>query len=251
MNNDQSEMDPRTAYIFARVKKRGRVLRRRRLIAQIVVTIAVVAVPLTAFALTTGDSDRTVRVAHSSDSTTRPPTTVSAPTTSTTPSTTSSSTTTRTTVRASTPTTVLVSCRNSRDPACGPFYYDPPLRNEAASLQVTAVQPSTPAVGQRVTFMLRASDPDSFFVSGGFCGSASFGDGRSSGCGPSCAGTGDRYGAWDPPQPRPSDVTYAVEHTYEKNGTYRAEFSIAADACGPRLSRASASTEVRVSKRRA
>ena len=138
-------------------------------------------------------------------------------------------------------------CRNSSDPACGPFRYDPPLTNAGAKLEIVKVEPATPKAGDTVTFTLHATDPDSFIPSGGFCGGASYGDGEASKCGPSCAGTGPQFGPWDPPPARPGDSTFTVSHAYAKPGSYTAIFSITADQCGPRSSDASASIRVQVS----
>ena len=138
-------------------------------------------------------------------------------------------------------------CRNSSDPACGPFRYDPPLTDAPAKLEIVKVEPATPKAGDTVTFTLHATDPDSFIASGGFCGGASYGDGEASKCGPSCAGTGPQFGPWDPPPARPGDSTFTVSHAYAKAGSYTANFSITADQCGPRSSDASASISVQVS----
>jgi hypothetical protein len=138
-------------------------------------------------------------------------------------------------------------CRNSSNPACGPFRYDPPLTNAPAKLEILNVDPATPRPGDTVTFTLHATDPDSFIPSGGFCGGEAFGDGASSGCGPSCAGAGPQFGPWDPPAARPGDATFAVSHTYTQAGSYTADFSVTADQCGPRPSDASASIPVQVS----
>jgi hypothetical protein len=138
-------------------------------------------------------------------------------------------------------------CRNSSDPACGPFRYDPPLTNPGAKLEIVKVEPATPKAGDTVAFTLHATDPDSFIPSGGFCGGASYGDGEASKCGPSCAGTGPQFGPWDPPPARPGDSTFTVSHAYAKPGSYTANFSITADQCGPRSSDASASIRVQVS----
>jgi hypothetical protein len=119
-----------------------------------------------------------------------------------------------------------------------------PLTNEPMTVEVVKVEPTTPHVGDTVTFTVRATDPDSFISPGpGFCGRSAFGDGPAGDCGPSCAirppGT--------PTPPRPSDQTFELTHVYELAGDYEVSITVRADQCGPRPSEATASIIVHVS----
>lgn len=83
-------------------------------------------------------------------------------------------TSTVTTIRRSTPSTAATSpprattssttttllCRNSVDPACGPFRWDPPLPpNQPLTVKVTHT-PATPKAGETVTFRVVVDDAD-------------------------------------------------------------------------------------------
>jgi hypothetical protein len=217
------ELIPKRDEIHDRVVKRGRARRRQRRVVVVAAIVIAVGLPIAAVGLNAGDNG-----VHRVESV--------APTTSPTVPT------------VPPPTITELACRNSTDPACGPFYYDPPLTNQPATLEVR-VKPATERVGARVMFEIHAMDPDSFVGVGGdtFCGEESFGDGNTQRCGPSCAGYGPRHGPWSPPPARPSDATFTVEHTYAKSGTYTAEITLTADVCGPRPSKASASVTVHIS----
>lgn len=60
----------------------------------------------------------------------------------------------------STSTSTTLACRNSTNPACGPFRFDrQPAPDRQMTVQVVA-QPATVAVGQPVVFRLTLVDPD-------------------------------------------------------------------------------------------
>jgi hypothetical protein len=250
------ELEPRRDALFARVRTRGRALRRRRMAALSTAMALVVLVPVATFAIVRADDDPDqVAVNDSVPDTT---TTTSAASTSTTPPTTSPAPpTTGTTVptfplRPVSTTTALV-CRNSTNPACGPMYYDPPMTNEPATITVST-SPPVPRAGDMVTFTVHVTDPDSFFFPGPPmdsppCGDSipAFGDGENGMCvTPGCRGPGPQYGAWDPPPRTPSDVTYVVQHIYKAAGNFMAHFSVGADQCGPRRSVASMSVPMEI-----
>ncbi|MDQ3978585.1 MAG: hypothetical protein M3314_03410 [Actinomycetota bacterium] len=121
---------------------------------------------------------------------------------------------------SATPTTVP--CRNSHDPACGPFYFEPsPDPDQSMTVEVT-VSPSTVKVGQEVVFHVVRRDADGVF--GGRL-ATNFGDVQSHGD----FGTEpcDRFGPWDPPPKNPSvaTVTEEIRHSYYAAGTFTATFS--------------------------
>lgn len=115
-------------------------------------------------------------------------------------------------------------CRNSHDPACGPFFFDPqPGPDRPMTVEVTAV-PATPRVGEPMTFHLVLRDPDG--VSYGSTlfdyGDMGIGDSERSQC--------DKFGPWDPPAPGPDRAVEVqdITHTYRLAGTYEATFSFTA-----------------------
>jgi hypothetical protein len=241
------ELRSRRQAIYAQVTRRGRARRYRRFGVITVALVVVTAMPIVAVALTSNSDGHGQRVSTFGPSTTQGVATTSH--TTTTPSSAAPSTVPRTatatTVLATTTSTALV-CRNSTNPACGAFSYDPPITNQPATLVATA-RPASPTAGHVVTFTLHATDPDSFISPDMFCGQISFGEGNSTGCQVSCAPIGPRYGKWDPPPPRPGTATFTMTHTYPHAGTYTAEFSFTADQCGPRPSPASTAVTVHIS----
>ena len=135
-----------------------------------------------------------------------PPTTLSPTTTTTLPVTT---------------TTTVVACRNSTDPACGPFRFDPqPGADRPMTVQVVT-EPATPRAGQEMVFRITLTDPDGvshgsslyFFGDSGLAETSQY----------PCA----KFGPWDPPA---RDTAHAVEvltarHTYASPGTYQTSFA--------------------------
>ena len=130
------------------------------------------------------------------------------------------STTTSTTGR---PTPAPETCRNSTDPACGDFRWDPDPGPNAPLTADVRITPAHPAVGQKVTFTISAHDPD---ASRGGLGGWGFGDG------PNVAVTGlypggcDRHGPWSPPARTPSTWEETLTNTYRHAGTFRASFIV-------------------------
>lgn len=157
-------------------------------------------------------------------STTTPAATAAQATTSTTATTANvvaaSSTTTTSAAPAPTTTTTIDPCRNSTDPKCGPFRFDPqPAADRPMTVEVT-VEPATPVAGQPMVFHLTLTDPDGVSYNGT---TFNYGNGGVAGSTPHpCA----KYGPWDPPAPDPSSATRAVDigHTYFEAGTYTATF---------------------------
>jgi hypothetical protein len=249
------ELQPRRDELHDKVVRRARALRRRHVGAIAIVTAIVVAIPTAAIALNAGaNSPSHSRVAVSGDPTTEPTTTASTDTTTTTietttttpPSTINATVTSPATKPAETSTTSLL-CHNSMNPACGPLRYVPPVTDKAATLDIVKISPTTPTVGEPVTFTFHATDPDSHIeMSAMWCnnGGYSFGDeSLTTHCESVCAGV-PGYGPWDPPLPQPSDVTFTLKHTYDKAGTFQAKFGITAEPCGSRASKASTAISV-------
>ena len=136
--------------------------------------------------------------------------------------------TTTTTVAAArqpapTTTTTTLVCRNSYNPACGPFRWDPapaPAGDWTVSIQYS---PAQPAVGDLVTFTVTISDPNTSVYT---CGHVSFGaGGPDENCDTQSAPCQTRYGPWDPPAEHPDSVTTGYTYRYDKPGTYT--FSVA------------------------
>jgi hypothetical protein len=132
------------------------------------------------------------------------------------------------TAAQATTSTTADPCRNSTDPACGDFYFDPPLApDQPAEISIVA-SPASPRVGETVTFTVTVIDPDG---TGPACESfdpdakdieppaADGGEGVPTQG--SCAGASPRsvslarYGPWDPPEPTPSrhEVTFTATYT--------------------------------------
>lgn len=231
MNDLPPELSARRDDIHDRVIKQGRARRlQRRLVVAVVIVIAV-GLPVAAVGLNTRDNE-TRRVEAVAPRDELSPTTAIGP---------------LTTPSVPFPTTTTLVCRNSADPACGPLYYDPPITNEPATMEVT-VEPAAPKPGQRVTFTPHVTDPDSVIISGTFCPSwVNFGEGNSTGCQASCAARPPQFGPWTPPPARPSEARFTLGHTYKKSGTYTAHFTVTAGGCSPRPSEATASVTVHVS----
>ncbi len=123
-----------------------------------------------------------------------------------------------------TPTAAPI-CRNSRDPACGPFYFDPPPFNEPMAVDVV-FSPQNPEPGEEVTFTVRVSD-DGPASPGSCINTQRYGepDDLVSVCSASCVPTEPKYGPWDPPPPENANFEETFRHTYAEAGTYTATFS--------------------------
>ncbi|MBW3590117.1 MAG: PKD domain-containing protein [Actinobacteria bacterium] len=118
-------------------------------------------------------------------------------------------------------------CRNSINPNCGPFYWDPPPgENNPLTVDVTYT-PENPKAGETVTFRLTVREPDARIEKE--CNFRwQFGDGRwgpDGGCVamPACAG---KYGRWDTPPRQPDEWKFTVDHVYESAGEYTARFHL-------------------------
>lgn len=170
--------------------------------ALVAALLVVVAIALTRG----GSSAQSVRADVPADTTTTTSTTVSTTTTTTLAPETVPSTT-----AAPAPTTkpapAVDPCRNSFDPSCGEFHWDPPIANKPLHITLTASN-THPAVGETITLTAKISDSDA--VPNAHCVAwladtgtgptfMTFGDGAEN-CGtrPPCEQPPARYGAWDP-----------------------------------------------------
>ena len=125
-------------------------------------------------------------------------------------------------------TTTTTVCRNSTNPACGPFRWEPaPFPNQRLAVRVMR-EPFDVAVGEPVTWRVEGEDSDAQVV---WCQVYDLGDGTTMGTvgsfcgnGPGC--TGRRFGPWSPPSTKAGSYHYEVAHTYAAAGTYTARFFV-------------------------
>lgn len=214
-----------------RIYQKARTLRRRRFAWVGGSAVAILLAAGTAVS-TTQDRDERSNVATHGDGST---TSTSHSSTSTTAhdAPTSTSTSTGTSTSASTTSTSLV-CRNSTNPACGPFRYDPPAPDLPPTVTLTA-SPSAATVGAVVTITVTVHEPDG--PPGGGCYGelavdsdtdhprvirepvCSVGD-------PDCWSPGcpARYGPWDPPSP--GRLSFSVDTTFDTPGEHEVRYTI-------------------------
>ena len=152
-----------------------------------------------------------------------PPATSTPPTTAASPGTTAAP---QPTVQAGgqAAASTVPACRNSTDPACGDFRFDPqPGADDPMTVEVTAV-PSSPVAGQPMVFRVTLRDPDgvSYGASNFFFGDSGISDSKFGQC--------KKFGPWDPPARDPSQATVVQEvgHTYAQAGSYTATFTFEA-----------------------
>jgi hypothetical protein len=113
-------------------------------------------------------------------------------------------------------TTSTLACRDSFDPACGDFYWDPaPGPNQPMTMTIS-YSPAQPVAGQPVTITYTADDPDGVV---GECWRRIDTGLHGSGCQASCAQAQTRYGPWTPPPPEAGHGEKVLTETYEA-GTY-------------------------------
>lgn len=234
------------ADVLARVKAEGarrRTRRHRRNAVLAAFGLAIVAVP--AVALGPGDDPEEVTVAGQSERDARPTTTAERRP-STTVTAVSPTSVVVATTEAVTPDTPPVSvggpqviereappatagpvCRNSTDPACGDFRWDPQPANEPVTVTITPSNPN-PVVGEEVVFTVRWSDPDAAEAF------ATFRSGDDADVGPThgdtvCRG---RSGPWTPPPGSPGQGVDEFRRVYTAAGTYEASTYVETDGPG-------------------
>ena len=134
--------------------------------------------------------------------------------------------TTPTTARAAAPaTTTTLACRNSGEPACGPFRWDPPLPPDKPLIVAVSVSPPSPRAGDAVTFRVTVDDPDGNQLVSRDLGVADYGDGT-----PVTGVAAHRdclqlYGTHTPPAPVAVHEEVTFQHVYAAPGTYTATFT--------------------------
>lgn len=120
------------------------------------------------------------------------------------------------------PPTTTITCRNSFEPSCGPFYYDPPVSTPNTKAVIKFVDHATTAsVGQPYVLKVHVSDPDTPFQPGSCVNYVDWGPSSDPICvlDPVDCMVG-AYGPWDPPVPEPSDFVEEFTYTYTQPGTY-------------------------------
>lgn len=210
--------------------------RRRRRLAGAGAGVAAMAV-LVALALTIGGGGPTsLRAADESGSTTS----VTEQTTTTAAGvlplpTTEPTETTETTRPAASPTAkpALV-CRNSYDPACGRFRWDPPPSANAMVTSRTTFTPSNPKVGETVTFRVVVDDPDATLDERSV--PYGFGDGSPTvnahpERGEGCPTYRTRYGPWTPPAKVHGHIELTITHVYESDGNFTFAHTVFSGRC--------------------
>ena len=148
------------------------------------------------------------------------------------------------------PTTVR--CRNSTDPACGPFRWDPPPGPDQPVEIEIVHSPSAPQAGEQVTVTVHVAEADSELHSV----TVSFGDEEALTLPPAAAVAceGDApTGPWTPPVPAPDDTVATYGHIYTEPGDYTidvyaasADFLDATCPANPYASQGNASAQIRV-----
>ena len=127
---------------------------------------------------------------------------------------------TRATTTAAPPTTR--SCRNSDDPACGTFRWDPAPGPNQPLVASFSKAPATAVAGQPVTFEVTWSDGDAGLTFDRF----SFdGTGLASAC-----SLPPRHGPWSPPAVVPSSGTLPYTQTFAP-GTYTIRVELGTAGC--------------------
>lgn len=150
------------------------------------------------------------------------------------------------------PSTTVPPCRNSTDPACGSFRWDPAPENRPATLTVST-PPGPIVAGESVELTLAMSDPDGAVTLD--CYSVDLdGPGMSTGA---CTRVNPdrcpaRYGPWTPPAPQPGQASTTTVVQFAEAGTYVVTVQVEpADGCDqvdPYRSGATASITVQVTE---
>ena len=253
--NDPSPPQPGPEDREAVSKRAQGIKRHRRTIAGVGAAAAIaVAVMVPAVLAGGSGADRHIRATNggpSTSSATDETTTTSVGQETTTSVASSTTTVKRSPAAAATTTTTALVCRNSTDPRCGPFRWDPaPSPDQPLTGSVTYA-PTNPRPGQVVHFYPVADAPDAAFIYTLSCG-AEYGDNPNP---PPCPVSSSlprlpnqpppprAYGPWTPPlaehghcpggnprnecqfflpnnSSRDSTGTCSIDHTYSAAGTY-------------------------------
>lgn len=115
-------------------------------------------------------------------------------------------------------------CRNSEEPACGPFRWDPPPAPDQAMTVEISYLPTAPKAGETVVFSVTVDDPDGSGLLDRTGIANNYGDGTPS---QGVAGHADcvaRFGPWTPEAPKPLHAELTFRHSYATAGTYTVSF---------------------------
>lgn len=164
--------------------------------------------------------------------TTTPPSTVATTTTSPRPASTVLTPTTKRPATSSTSrppattssTSTTRPCRNSDDPACGPFRWDPPLAPNKPLTVKLSYLPTTPKAGETVTFSVTVDDPDGSMLLDDDGLGNNYGDRTPDFSPTAIVDCLERYGPWTPEPPRPVHADLTFRHVYASAGTYNVSF---------------------------
>jgi hypothetical protein len=115
-------------------------------------------------------------------------------------------------------------CRNSFEPACGEFRWDPPITDDTPTEAEMSVVTQDPVVGEKVVFAITITDDT---PTEPHAHTWSWGDGPAVASSYYCEPPGprERTGPWTPPEPEKTTTETNVEHTYEEPGTYTVKIS--------------------------
>lgn len=114
-------------------------------------------------------------------------------------------------------------CRNSTDPACGEFRWDPaPAANQDLTAAFVDV-PATVTAGEPTTFFVAWSDPDATLAYDMFSADNAL-------LAQPCQ-IENRFGPWTPPPTEPGSGELSYTHTFEAPGTYTVAVALATGAC--------------------
>jgi hypothetical protein len=132
---------------------------------------------------------------------------------------------------AATAAGAVTDCRNSFDPACGDFFWDPapaPYDRGSAAISFT---PEFPKPGEAVTFTITIDDPDGGSATQAERTMTAYGDETGPvpmvHCDPAWT---FGYGPWDTPAESPFHEVVTLQHAYDAVGDYQAGFDF--DLCG-------------------
>lgn len=111
-------------------------------------------------------------------------------------------------------------CRNSTDPKCGSFTWDPDPGGSRGLRLEAEVSNKTPAVGEKVVFTVKVSDPDAkpFFGTFDIGGKTLIVDDFPGDC-------ARAYGAWTPPKRSGGSDSRSHDRTWDKPGKYKVFFT--------------------------
>lgn len=117
-------------------------------------------------------------------------------------------------------------CRNSSEPSCGPFRWDPPKPPDQPITAKLSHLPIAPKAGATVTFSVTVDDPDGRMLVDPSGRANNYGDGPP-GVGGNLIGDCEaRFGPWTPGAPVPVHADLTFEHVYAAPGTYTVSFPI-------------------------